>query len=281
MIHKNSLTVSATESARGRISLYLRVVAFALFLISYAALLPTDANAQGPKQPGAARPANKKHRLRITDGDIMGVSLKADKARMTDIASDLSKRLRTPVALGPSIKTEALTVEFADLSFEPAMALIAPRVSIDYEIRANAKPKMLAIYLMGFNDPEPAKNETVKSSSEAMMIEGNTEDEPGSSVDAQDDPLQVDLDDTLLTIRSKKQPLIAVILTIAEVLEVPAEIKHESTEIIDTVIKDTPFEDAITRLSPNIRVYVRADLTRSTRMPLRVRLVAPEKAEGQ
>jgi hypothetical protein len=254
----------------------LQAILFAVLIATSIAFLPADARAQGQPKPSAGRPAvKKKWRLRITEGDILGVSLEADKARMIDIAADLSKRLRAPVSLGPSLRKEALTVEFADLTFEPAMGLIAPRVLIDYEIRASAQPKILAIYLLGLDDPEPAKNETVKGSSEAMMIEGNTEDEAASAADYEDDPLQVDLNDNLLTIKSKKQPLIAVILTIAEVLEVPAEIKYETSEIVDTVIRDVPFEDAIARLSPNARIYVRADLTRSQRTPLRLALLPP------
>jgi hypothetical protein len=64
-------------------------------------------------------------------------------------------------------------------------------------------------------------------------------------------------------------------MTIAEVLGVPAEIKYDSDEIIDTNIKDVPFEDAIARVSPNIRLFVRADLARAQRTPLRLRLVRP------
>ncbi len=282
MIQQNSLTVSTKNGLRGRVTPCLRVAALSLVTVFFVTFLAVNVRAQASKQTENAKPASKvRHRLRITDGDIMGVSLKADKAKMTDIAADLAKRLHAPVSVGPSLKTEALTVDFADLTFEPAMALIAPRVLVDYEIRANAKPKALAIYLMGLDDPDPAKNETVKSQTETLMIEGNTEDISSSSTEALDDPLQVDLENNLLTIRSKKQPLLAVILTVAEVLEVPTEIRYESTEMVDTVIKDTPFEDAITRLSPDIRLYVRADLTRSTRVPLRVRLVAPEKAEVQ
>jgi hypothetical protein len=173
---------------------------------------------------------------------------------------------------------EAITVEFYDLPFEPALRLLAPHVYLDYEIRANAQPTLLAIFLMGQDDPDPAKNAVVQGSSEAMLIEGNTEDTAEeSAVQREDDPLQVDLDDNHLTIKSKKQPLAAVVMTIAEVLGVPAEIKSDSNEIVDTVIKDTPFEDAIARISPNIRLYVRADLTRSQRTPLRLVLVPPAK----
>ncbi len=70
---------------------------------------------------------------------------------------------------------------------------------------------------------ETAKTETVKSASEALMIEGNTEDVATASASFEADPLRIALDDNFLTIRSKKQPLVAVVPTAAEVLEVPAE----------------------------------------------------------
>jgi len=252
---------------------------FALLIASSGIFFAVEVRSQGQMQPGANNPSpKKKHRLRITKGYITVVSLKADKAKMSDIATDLSKRLGPQVILGPTLRKKRLTVEFYDLPLEPALGLLAHRVYIDYEIRANAQPTPLAIYLLDQEDPDPARTAVVQGSSEAMMIEGNTED-TGEQSEAQpvDDPLQVDLEDNHLTIRSKKQLLAAVVLTIAEVLEIPAEIKYDSTEIVDTVIKDTPYEDAITRLSPNIRLYVRADLTRSQRMPLRIKLVPPEK----
>jgi hypothetical protein len=261
------------------VSLYLRIMFFALLIATSGIFLPVDARPQGQTQPGAAKPVpKKKHRLRITKGYITGVSLKADKAKMSDIAADLSKRLGARVILGPTMSKEAITVEFYDLPLEPALRLLAHRVYLDYEIRANAQPTLLGIFLMGQDDLDPAKNAVVQGSSEAMLIEGNTEDTAEQSeVQRDDDPLQVDLEDNHLTIKSKKQRLAAVVMTVAEVLGVPAEIKYDSNEIVDTEIKDTPFEDAIARISPNIRLYVRADLTRSQRTPLRLVLVPPAK----
>jgi type II secretory pathway component GspD/PulD (secretin) len=262
------------------VSPYLRIMFFALLIATSGAFLTVAARPQGQTLPqSAAKPApKKKFRLRITKGYLTGVSLKADKAKMSEIAADLSKRLGARVILGPTMSKEAITVEFYDLPLEPALRLLAPHVYLDYEIRANAQPTLLAIFLMGQDDPDPAKNAVVQGSSEAMLIEGNTEDTAEeSAVQGDDDPLQVDLEDNHLTIKSKKQPLAAVVMTIAEVLGVPAEIKSDSNEIVDTVIKDTPFEDAIARISPNIRLYVRADLTRSQRTPLRLVLVPPAK----
>ena len=279
MSHQNSFAVASESTAASSRSVYLRGVLFVLLISTSGFFLGVDAKAEPQNSPpaqGASKTSPKKrHRLRITKGEIIGLSLKADKAKMSEIAADLSKRLGTQVILGPNMAKEAITVEFYDLPLEAALRLLVPRVYIDYEIKDNARPVMLGIFLSDSNDPEPAATAVVQGSSQALMIEGNTEDTAEPTDDAANDPLQVELDDNLLTIKSKKQPLVAVVLTIAELLGVPAEVKYDSAEIVDTEIKDTPFEDAITRLSPNIRLYVRADLTRSKRTALRLTLVPP------
>ena len=281
MSYQNSFAVAHASTAASPSSVYLRVLFFALLISTSGIILRVDAKpqAQNSTAPprGAPRTATKKRlKLRITKGEIIGISLKADKAKMSEIAAELAKRLGTQVILGPNMAKEAITVEFYDLPLEAALRLLVPRVYIDYEIKENAQPVMLGVFLGDNSDPEPAATAVVQGSSQAMMIEGNTEDTADSvEKDGAENPLQVEFDDNNLTIKSKKQPLVAVVLTIAELLGVPGEIKYESTEIVDTEIKDTPFEDAITRLSPNIRLYVRADLTRSKRTALRLRLVPP------
>ena len=281
MSHQNSFEVASESTAASSRSVYLRGVLFAVLISTSGFFLGVDAKTQAqnspPPPPGASKISPKKrHKLRITKGEIIGLSLKADKAKMSEVAADLSKRLGTQVILGPNMAKEAITVEFYDLPLEAALRLLVPRVYIDYEIKENAQPVMLGVFLGDNSDPEPAATAVVQGSSQAMMIEGNTEDTADSvEKDGAENPLQVEFDDNNLTIKSKKQPLVAVVLTIAELLGVPGEIKYESTEIVDTEIKDTPFEDAITRLSPNIRLYVRADLTRSKRTALRLRLVPP------
>jgi len=279
MSHQNSFAVANASTSASRSFVYLRAVIFALLISTAGIILRVDAKpqAQNSTPPhGAQKTATKKRlKLRITKGDIIGISLKADKAKMSEFAAELAKRLGTQVILGPNMAKEAITVEFYDLPLEAALRLIVPRVYIDYEIKENAQPVMLGVFLVDNNDPEPAATAVVQGSSQAMMMEGNTEDAEDPAESAAEDPLQVELDDNHLTIKSKKQPLVAVVLTIAELLGVPAEIKYDSTEIVDTEIKDTPFEDAILRLSPNIRLYVRADLTHSKRTALRLTLVPP------
>ena len=236
---------------------------------------------QTPQSQSSSKPkAKKRYTLRITREEVTGISLKAEKASLSEIAADLAKQLGARVVLGPSMQKEAITVEFVDLTMEVGLRLLAPRVYIDYEIRANAQPKPLGIFLLGENDPQPEKTAVVQGSSQALLIEGNTEDDP-EKVES-DDPLQIDLEDNTLTIKAKKQQLVYVVLQIADLLGVPAEVKYESPEIVDTEIKSSPLEEVIPRLSPNIRLYVRADLTRSKRTPLRLAIMpSPTKAVGQ
>ena len=287
MPYQNGFRVASETTAPLRLTSCFQVMSLVLLIAAQGAFLAVDCKpqVQTPSAPsGAKPPAKKKYTLRITKEGITGVSLKANKAKLSDIALDLAKRLGAKVMLGPTMEKEAITVEFADLTLEPALRLLAPRVYIDYEIRKDAQPAPMGIYLLGYADPVPAVNAVVQGSSEAMIIEGNTEDTGETSKsESQDDPLQVDLDDNdHLTIKSKKQPLAVVVMTIADVLEVPAEIKYESPEIVDTVIKDTLLEDAIPRLSPNIRLYVRVDLNGSERTPLRLLVVPPTvKVSGQ
>jgi len=284
MMHKIPFEFAVKPAALKTRSSSLRIVFFAIMIAGLWFTAVPDTRAQEkPASPAAAKPtAKKKYTLRITKGDITGVSLKADKAKISEIAADLGKQLGTKVILGPTMTKEAITVEFSDLALEPAMRLLAPHAYIDYEIRANAPPTLMGIFLMGQEDPTPDKAAVVQGSTQAMMIEGNTEDVTEQTPAEHDDPLQVDLDDDHITIKAKKQALQAVVLTIAEVLEVPAEIKYDSSEIVDTEVKDVLYEDAIARLSPNIRLYMRADLTRSLRTPLRITLVPPvAKVAGQ
>ncbi len=285
MMHKIPFEFAVKPVASKTQSSSLRIIFLAIMIAGlwFTGAVPDTRAQEKAASPAAAKPAaKKKYTLRITKGDITGVSLKADKAKMSEIAADLGKQLGTKVILGPTMTKEAITVEFSDLAIEPAMRLLAPHAYIDYEIRANAQPTLMGIFLMGQEDPTPDKSAVVQGSTQAMMIEGNTEDVTEQAAAERDDPLQVDLDDDHITIKSKKQALQAVVLTIAEVLEVPAEIKYDSNEIVDTEVKDVLYEDAIARLSPNIRLYMRADLTRSLRTPLRITLVPPvAKVAGQ
>src|SRR5882724_6982282 len=215
--------------------------------------------------------------LRITADQIIGISLRAENAKLTDIAADLSKKLKAPVALSPVMQKQRATIDFADVVLEPAMQLLAPVVYIDYEIDSapGAHPRPVGIYLSAHNEPAPAINANVRSTSQAFVISGNTEGESD-----EDDDIQISYRNGKLTLKAKDQPLLDVLSSISDETGVRLEAKDVTTETVSVNIKDLPLDEAILKVSPHLRLYLRADLYRNQRTPLLIVLVQPEKSRG-
>jgi hypothetical protein len=117
-----------------------------------------------------------------------------------------------------------------------------------------------------------------------MLIEGNTED--GVAQESEEEkqkqeepPLRVTYLNNQLTVKAKQQPLPLVLLKIGEIIGVPIDIQNEKLDLIDANISKLSVEDAVRQLSPNIKLFVRADLTRSERRALRLVLAEPPKTD--
>ena len=226
--------------------------------------------------------------LTVKTRPILNISLKAEKAKMTEVAQELSKRLKVPIFLGPERQNELVTIEFSQLTLEPALQLMSPTVYVDYEINAGSgePPKPLGIYFYDANQGEPPLTAVVNGSTQSMLIEGNTEDgvEPETEDEQkklEEKPLRIELKDNLLTVKAKKQPLSLVLLKIGEELGIPVDIQELNSSIVDTDISKLSVEDAVRQLSPNIRLFLRADLTRAERRALRLVLAEPPKTTQQ
>ena len=238
----------------------------------------TDANnnADKPAQPKETKPA---FTLSVTEDQIIGITLKARDATVKEIAAELSKRLRIPIAVTPIIEKHRVTVNFSDLVLEPAMQQLAPQVYVDYEIdtAAGKSPRPLGIYLQGYNEPAPADNAVVKGNSDVMIIEGDTEDTGDSKEDDKEQELKVKYEKGELTVVAKKQPLVVVLYAIANELGVPLQVTNEVVDPISINIQKASVESALQQLSPNLRLYVRADLMTQERRALRLVLVGQDK----
>ena len=237
---------------------------------------------QKPTTPNASKPAKKpSFVLTAKTEPILNISLKAEKARMSDVAQELSKRLKVPVQLGKERQNELLTVEFSELTLEPALQMLAPQVYVDYEIDTGAQmPKPLGIYLLDANQGEPPLSTQVNGNVQSMLIEGNTES--GVQPETEEQPLRITFENNLLTVKAKKQPLSLVLLKIGEEIGIPVEIQDESAKsIVETEISKLPIEDVVRQLSPHIRLFLRADLTRADKRPLRLVLTEPVQASQQ
>ena len=258
------------------------VVCIALCTTSLAQKPATPEAKQAPKPAATKLP----YSIKIKKSPILNISIKAEKAKMSEVAQDLSKQLKVPIFLGPEREHELLTIEFNELTLEPALQLMSPTVYVDYEIDtgSGAAPKPLGIYFFDTNQGEPPLTAVVNGSTQSMLIEGNTEDgvEPETAEDKQkveEQPLKVSFKDNLLTVKAKKQPLSLVLLKIGEELGIPVDIQEASNAaIIDAEFSKLPIEDLVRQLSPHIRLYLRADLTRAERLALRLVLAEPPKA---
>ncbi len=240
--------------------------------------------ARDSKDKKAAKPA---FTLTVKTRPILNISLKAEKAKMSEVAQELSKKLKTPIFLGQARQDEPISIEFSELTFEPAMQLMAPTVFVDYEIEtgSTAPPKPLGIYFYDLNQGEPPLTTVVNGVAQSMLIEGNTEDGVNTGSDEQkkdeEPPLKIFYQSYHLSIKAKKQPLSLVLLKIGEELGIPVDLQDEGAVLVDADISKLPVEDAVRQLSPNIRLFVRADLTRAERRVLRLVLNGPPKTTQQ
>lgn len=216
---------------------------------------------------------------------ILNLTLKAEKAKMAEVAQALSEKLKIPVFLGPERQKELISIEFSELTLEPALQLMSPTVYVDYELDTGSAnpPKPLGIFFYDMNQGEPPVTAVVTGTNQSMLIEGNTEDgvEPATEEEKkrqEEQPLRVRYENALLSVRAKQQPLPVVLLKIGEELGIPVDIQNERLDPIDADISKLPIEDVARQLSPYIKLFYRADLTRAEKRALRLVLAEPPKA---
>jgi hypothetical protein len=240
-----------------------------------------DKNAKTPAGAAAAktREAKPAWSVKVSKKAPISLTLAAKNGRLSEIAAEIGQRLKVPVILTPLMQQQHISQEFESLPLEGALRLLAPQVYIDYELSSDGSqpPKPIGIYLQGMNEPPPAEAAVVKGDSQAILIEGNTEDglDASTAEDAERQPLHVSVEKNQISVRARKQPLTAVLYEIASKVDIPFEMKYESTELVDVDFNNYTMEQAVRTLSPNIRLYQRTNLTNYDVRPLRLVLVPP------
>lgn len=204
-------------------------------------------------------------------------TVKAKDAPLPEITGEISRQLKIPFTLSPLLEKQKVTLDFGGLNLEATLRMLAPQAYIDYVTGGDdPEPHPLAVYLQGANERPPSATAAVHGNSEAILIEGNTEDGLDDQAQKKDeDPLTVTFSNNLLSVRAHKQPLSVVLYKVAQEMGVPFELRYESPQIIDVEFTNYSLEQALKSLSPEVRFYYRLDLQTFQAQPLRMVLVAP------
>ena len=253
-----------------------------------ALLLPALSGvAHGAQQPGMAQPSAKTTspeksktdrgtwQINVSKRLPQTFSIKANDALVAEIANELGKRLKVPVVLSPLMQKQRVKLDFSALTLDAALLMLAPKPYIDYEAGGEelTQPKVLAIYLCALNERPPDASIALQNRSEAMVVEGSTEegtDEAESGKGAEEQPLIVSFINNQLSVKARKQPLSVVLYKIASEVGIPFEMHFETNEIIDAEFTGYSLEQAMRSLSSSVRYYFRADLQNFEIQPLRI-----------
>jgi hypothetical protein len=239
---------------------------------------------QTPRATAAAGQAKEKPwSVKMTRSAPQTFTIKAKDVSISEITGELSSLLKVPISLSPVMSKQRVTLDFGGLNLEATLRLLAPQPYVDYVAGGDAQPKPLAIYLQAANEHAPSTTASVHGNSEAILIEGDTEE--GTDNEAQkkkeeEDPLRVTFANNQLSVRARKQPLSVVLFKIATEVGVPFEMRYESSELVDVEFNNYPLDQAFRSLSPGVRFYYRVDLQTFQVQPLRLALLAPASAKS-
>jgi len=126
------------------------------------------------QQPPATRKADSATmRVRVKQNGAYFVTVRAKDVPLTQIAAELSSRLKAPVVLSRVMSKQKVTLDFQDLPLETALRLMAPLPYIHYELRGSEPPVCREVFLNAYNEPTPVAKLDNKSVSFVMM--GDTE----------------------------------------------------------------------------------------------------------
>lgn len=237
-----------------------------------------DKHAPTSAETAKTKVAKGKFTLKVASGAVRAVDLNANAASVAEIAVKLSQEFDIPVLLSPVMQKARVSIEFEGMPLEGAVRMIAPQPYADYEISGDGSTmaKMVALYLYALNEPPPSESAVVRGDSEAILISGDTEEgTERASKEEQETSLSVKIERNQFTVHARKQPLTAVLYEIASKVDIPFEMKYDSSEVVNVDLNNATMEQVVRTLSPNIRLYQRIDLQTYETRPLRLVLAQP------
>jgi hypothetical protein len=259
----------------------------ALALLAQPASARAFQKAGTPAQNGTSAAADKPAQtkpawsVKVSKAAPYTFTVKATEARLAELAAEISRLVKVPITLSAVMQKQRVTLDFGGLNLDATLRMLAPQPVVDYEVGGDdPQPKPLAIYLQALNERPPAPSAEMRSNSEAILIEGDTEEGTEREAKKEEDPLKVSYANSQLSVRAHKQPLSVVLFKIANEIGVPFDLRFEAPQIIDVEFDNQPLDQAVRSLSPEVRLYYRQDLQTYQIQPIRLALVSPTAAKS-
>ena len=256
---------------------------FAFVALLAAPHAPLPAPVQAPVTPPAASgPLGSKAQpftLSVKGGILGTVSVQAKQIETKAIVERLKAELKIPIEASPVVAQHKVDLALKDASTSTLFFALAPVVFADLELSPGDEPRWTAIHLIGYNEkgPPPAVKQTgfllfagvpvEDGSVSPEEAEAKAASEVARALGAEpkdDKPVLVVVvaPDGQVSLKSRKQPLIAILNEVAIKSKVPIDVRGSvDMTPIDIDIRDVPLRDlgvAIGR--PEVRLIVRRNL---------------------
>jgi hypothetical protein len=255
-----------------------RAAAFSCLALALGA---PGASAQKVGAAAGAAQAKQTWSVKMSKSAPHTFTVKSADSKLSEVVAEISRLAKVPMTLSPSMQKQRVSLDFGGLNFDATLRMLAPQPVVDYESGGDdPQPRALAVYLQGLNETPPAPGPEMRGSSQAILIEGDTEEGTEREAKEEEDPLKVTYTNSQLSVRARKQPLSVVLFRVASEMGVPFDLRYETPQIIDVDFNDQPLDQAVRSLSPEVRFYYRQDLQTFQIQPLRLALVSPSAARS-
>lgn len=235
-----------------------------------------------PAKPSAtAIPATPALFTLTIKGGILGVAdLQANQVETKAIVERLKTDLKIPINASPIVAQHKVDLTFKKTPTISLLLALAPVVLADLEVTPNEEPEWTAIHLLGYNEKAPpralvqtgfllfagipreggeAPSQEDAEAKAAAALTKKLEEEPKD-----EKPVLVVIvaADGRISLKSRKQPLIAILNEVASKSGIPIDLRGKvDMTPIDVDLRDLPLRDLGVALGrPGIRLVVRRNL---------------------
>ena len=250
------------------------------FLFTQAGSAPAPSKSATPKpvaQAESARPAP--FNLTIKGGILGVVDVQVNQVKTKAIVDRLRSELKFPIDASQIVLQHKVDLLLKQSTTINLLLALAPVVLADLEVTPNEDPVWTAIHLLGLNEKEPARAlktsgfllfagvppeddsaspEELEAKAEAKVAKGLEEE----SKDGKPVLVVVVAPDGRVSLKSRQQPLIAILNEVASKAKVPLDLRGAvDLTPIDVDLRDTPLRDLGVALGrPGFRLVVRRNL---------------------